>query len=80
MRKIVTTCICPPIPLRSNDWIAHYDGDEEAGQYGYGATEAEAIADFVESYQEDCDLRLDGPDADFLRDRHQDDEMNDVRS
>ncbi len=34
------------------DWCAHYDGEEEAGGYGYGKTEAEAIADF-KSLQED---------------------------
>jgi len=60
MRKIVTTCICPPIPTRKYDWAAYYDGDEESGQYGSGATEAEAIADFVENYQDDCDERLNG--------------------
>lgn len=74
-RKIVTTHVYPPIPVRTFDWCAHYDGDEESGQYGYGATEKAAIADFVANYQEDCDLRLDGPAADFLRDREQDDEM-----
>lgn len=59
-RKIVTTCIFPPIPDRRNDWCAHYDGDEESGQYGYGATEAEAVADFRDNYQDEADLRLDG--------------------
>ena len=75
MRTIVTYCVCPPIPDRRFDWAAYYDGDEEAGRYGYGATEEEAIADFIENHQEDCDLRLDGPDADFLRDRQQGDEI-----
>lgn len=60
MRKVVTNHVFPPISDRRYDWLAYYDGDEEAGQYGYGATEAEAIADFVENYQADCDLRLDG--------------------
>ena len=46
-RKIVTSYINPPIPIRSNDWCAHYDGEEEAGFYGWGATEAEAVADFI---------------------------------
>lgn len=59
-RKVVTYCAFPPIPVRSYDWMAYYDGDEEAGEYGSGATEAEAIADFIENYQADCDLRLDG--------------------
>jgi hypothetical protein len=59
-RKIVTSHVYPPIPVRNFDWSAYYEGDEEAGQYGYGATEAEAIADFIENFRDDCDLRLDG--------------------
>ena len=61
MRKIVTYHAYPPIPVRTFDWLAYYDGDEEAGQYGHGPTEEAAIADFIENCQEDCDLRLDGP-------------------
>jgi len=60
MRKIVTTCVCPPIPDRRNDWCAHYDGDEESGDIGWGATEADAIADFRDNYQDEADLRIDG--------------------
>jgi hypothetical protein len=48
-RKVVTSYVCPPIPTRSHDWCAHFDGEEEAGGYGYGATEAEAIADFLDN-------------------------------
>lgn len=43
--KIVTSFVYPPIPVRQFDWCAYRDGEEEAGGYGYGATEAEAIAD-----------------------------------
>lgn len=57
-RKIVTSYINPPIPIRSNDWCAHYDGEEEAGFYGWGATEAEAVADFIENCKEHHDERL----------------------
>lgn len=56
--RLVTSNIFPPIPDRRFDWCAHYDGEEEAGSYGYGATEAEAIADFNENYREDHDRRL----------------------
>lgn len=56
--KIVTVCVYPPIPDRHFDWCAFYDGEEEAGNYGYGATEAEAIADFIENYAEDHDDRF----------------------
>lgn len=50
MRKIVTSCQCPPIPDRRFDWVAYIDGDEERGRYGHGATEAEAVADFIETW------------------------------
>ncbi|KKB80815.1 hypothetical protein VW35_00985 [Devosia soli] len=51
-RKIVTSYVNPPIPTRQFDWCAHYDGDEEAGGYGYGATEVEAIQDFIDNRDE----------------------------
>lgn len=44
-RKIVTRYLYPPIPDRSHDWCAFFDGEEERGHYGYGRTEAEAIAE-----------------------------------
>lgn len=49
--KIVTTYIYPPIPDRSHDWGAYYEGLEEDGYKGYGATEAAAIRDLVENYE-----------------------------
>lgn len=49
-RKIVTDYINPPIPVRGCDWCAFYDGTEETGEYGYGATEREAVADLVANY------------------------------
>lgn len=49
---LVTSHVYPPIPVRDYDWIAYVDGDEEAGRYGEGATEAEAIADFMDTYAE----------------------------
>lgn len=54
-KKIVTSYIFPPIPLRNTDWLAHYEGEEEKQQYGYGKTAAEAIADLQEMYPEDDD-------------------------
>lgn len=60
-RKIVTHNSFPPIPVRQFDWCAFYDGEEEAGSYGYGATEAEAVADFIENCAEDHDERLGDP-------------------
>lgn len=57
-RTIVTSYVNPPIPVRQYDWCAHYEGEEEAGGYGYGATEQEAIDDFQDNHQADHDERL----------------------
>jgi len=56
--KIVTSHIFPPIPTRVNDWCAHYEGEEEAGNYGWGRTQWEAVVDFIDNYKEDHDKRL----------------------
>lgn len=48
--RIVTEHVNPPIPVRTSDWCAYYEGHEESGEYGYGATEAEAIADLKDNY------------------------------
>lgn len=61
MRKIVASLTHSPLPYRNHDWCAHYDGEEEAGHYGYGATEAEAIEDFVLNCAAAHDERLDDP-------------------
>jgi len=34
----------PPIPYRGRDWCAWIDGQEEYGPFGWGRTEAEAVA------------------------------------
>jgi len=44
--KILTRHEPPPIPVRSFDWRAWVDGDEERG-CGWGATEVEALADLL---------------------------------
>lgn len=56
--KIITSHVFPTIPIRTSDWCAHYDGEEEAGNYGWGRTEAEAIADFIENCADDHNERL----------------------
>ena len=66
-RKIVTHHVFPPIPIRSFDWSAYDentyepgDQDGETGFYhggglvGWGATEAEAIADLYDQEAEDA--------------------------
>lgn len=54
--KIVTDYWVKPIPVRNFDWCAvdadTYDGE---GPVGYGATEAEAIADIEEQLEPDPD-------------------------
>jgi hypothetical protein len=45
--RIVTTHVYPPIPVRTFDWHAYFDGEEESGIDGYGPTREEAIADFM---------------------------------
>jgi hypothetical protein len=45
---ICTTHDRPPIPTAAMDWCAFVDGEEELGEYGYGATEAEAIEQLME--------------------------------
>lgn len=51
-RKIITTFVYPPIPVRNCDWSAHLDGDEpdDDGRMtvGRGETEADAIKDLIE--------------------------------
>jgi hypothetical protein len=51
-KKIVTCCMYPPIPDRRFDWCAHWDGEEETGDYGWGRTEQEAIDDFLATRDE----------------------------
>lgn len=53
MTKIITNHEYPPIPIRDHDWVAYYEGTEENGNYGWGKTEEEAIADLVENYGEE---------------------------
>jgi hypothetical protein len=52
-RKIITSFIHPPIPFRGCDWQAHWDDEgEEAGNYGYGKTEADAINDLKQATED----------------------------
>lgn len=56
-RKIVTSHQYPPIPIRSYDWLAYFEGDEE-GPQGWGPTEEAAIADLIENYDEPEESRV----------------------
>jgi len=46
-RKLVVTHVNPPIPIRTHDWSAHLEGDEEAGAKGWGETRRDAILDLL---------------------------------
>ena len=54
--KIITRYVYPPIPVRQFDWSAvtdDYDGAEDSHcPIGYGATEAEAIADLKQQLED----------------------------
>lgn len=51
--RIKTEHVYPPIPIRSFDWCAWVDGeDEETRIQGWGSTESEAIADLEEQIEE----------------------------
>jgi hypothetical protein len=47
---IQTSYVYPPIPQRDFDWCAYRD--PERLPYGWGRTEAEAIADLIENEDE----------------------------
>lgn len=49
-KKIVTEHVYPPIPVRTHDWCAWFDGEEELGKYGFGETEEAAKSDLLENY------------------------------
>ena len=62
--KIITNFVHPPIPIRNFDWEAYVDGsidvcqDPECGcrrkvKVGRGPTEAAAVQDLMEQYQQD---------------------------
>lgn len=55
MPEIKTWFAYPPIPQRDHDWCAYRDGHEEDGNYGWGRTEAEAIADLLAIEEENAE-------------------------
>ena len=55
MKKIVTSYVYPPIPIRHFDWVAYFEGEEEAQNYGNGETESEAINNLLEQQEDEED-------------------------
>lgn len=52
MPIIIRQPVFPPIPTTKFDWCAYYDGQEELRNYGWGPTEAEAVADLQEKSED----------------------------
>lgn len=48
---VKTSYVFPPIPIRTCDWAAWVDGDEESGCW-YGETEEEAVQALLEDASE----------------------------
>lgn len=55
-RKVILTYVYPPIPVRSMDWAAHWDGDEPNDDghmlYGSGPAPKAALADLLRRERE----------------------------
>lgn len=51
--QIVTDYVCPPIPTRAFDWCAYFDGDEEDGPRGWGASKEEAVRELMNIIEEE---------------------------
>ena len=59
-KKIITHHEFPPIPIRTFDWCAMRDGDDECGhRHGWGRTKAEAIEDLLRLEDEDREYQED---------------------
>jgi len=45
MLKVIVKQTNSPLPVRTHDWVAYIDGQEEDGPYGYGSTDDDAKRD-----------------------------------
>lgn len=54
-RIIHVEFIYPPIPIRTHDYQATFEGYEPGDPIGHGPTEAAAIADLFEEYESDLE-------------------------
>lgn len=61
MSKIITQHVFPPIPTRSHDWMACLEDSDGDGPQGWGATEAEAVADLNVQIDSDTDPEIPNP-------------------
>lgn len=52
-RKIITSHVYPPIPMRNFDWCAYDDDLHPDGPQGWGSSERAAVDDLMEQLKED---------------------------
>jgi hypothetical protein len=49
--RVIVTFVYPPIPIRTCDYQAHYEGEEdERMATGHGRTAADAVVDLIENH------------------------------
>ena len=51
-RDVIIRFVYPPIPYRGCDYVAYFDGDEECGPRGWGATKMTAFDALLEALEE----------------------------
>ena len=50
--KLITRYVCPPVESRAHDWVAYWEGQEQAACYG--KTELAATEALLEQEREDA--------------------------
>jgi hypothetical protein len=54
--RVVVDFVYPPIPIRTMDYLAYYEGEEdEQMDHGEGRTAAEAVIDLIENHPRGID-------------------------
>lgn len=53
--RVITSYICPPIPMRGNDWAAYLEKHEgqDGAPCGYGFTKIAALEDLLSQLDDD---------------------------
>ena len=49
--RVNVVFVYPPIPIRSMDWQASYDDNEDSGPVGHGPDAVSAVADLLTNYE-----------------------------
>ena len=54
--KIVVVHVCPPIPIRDYDWVAHLENDDEPPRVeGWGRSADQAVFNLMQQLAENSD-------------------------